>query len=225
MNQHYNDAINRIDMPMRFLKLPVDERGYPVPKFVQWVNGKPDFRCVDSRWLRRAVEFKLCWLCGEKLGCHFAFVIGPMCAINRINSEPPSHLECAKFAVRACPFLAYPQRKRDTANYPQGSVPAPGIPIERNPGTILIWITKTYQLFKTQRGTAPGGILFLLGEPIRWSWWHRGRPATREEILSSINSGLPLLRKLAEEEGVDAITEFERQIARGMALVPGEEVV
>jgi hypothetical protein len=68
-------------MPARFARLPVDERGYPVPKFVERIDGKPDFRCVDGRWLTKTVQQKPCWLCGEKLGRHFAFVVGPMCAI------------------------------------------------------------------------------------------------------------------------------------------------
>jgi hypothetical protein len=42
-------------MPARFARLPADERGYPVPKFVEWIDGKPDFRCVDSRWLTKTV--------------------------------------------------------------------------------------------------------------------------------------------------------------------------
>ena len=67
-----------------------DERGYPVPKFVEWIDGKPDFRCVDGRWLTKTVQQKLCWLCGEKFGRHIAFVIGPMCAINFALFRPPA---------------------------------------------------------------------------------------------------------------------------------------
>ena len=33
-------------LPRRFLGLPIDDRGYPVPWFVHWVDGKPDFRLV-----------------------------------------------------------------------------------------------------------------------------------------------------------------------------------
>ena len=34
-------------MPSRIAALPVDERGYPVPWFVAWIDGKPEFRCAD----------------------------------------------------------------------------------------------------------------------------------------------------------------------------------
>jgi hypothetical protein len=220
----YNAAIKRLDMPARFLRLPVDKRGYPVPKFVAWIDGEADFRVVETGWIVQAVNHDLCWLCGDKLGRFKAFVIGPMCAVNRINSEPPSHLECARFAVKACPFMVNPERKRDTYTpYPEGGEPAAGIPLDRNPGVMLIWITKSYRPFRPSVGykvSQVGNVLFALGDPTALEWWHRGRQATREEIMASINSGLPLLRKLAEEDGPAAIEEFNRQHARALELVP-----
>lgn len=219
----YNVAMNRLEMPARFRRLPVDHRGYPVPKFVDWIDGKADFRVVDGRWMGKAVTQKLCWLCGEKLGRHLAFVIGPMCAVNRVNSEPPSHLECARFAVKACPFMTQPKRARNLHDLPAETKQAAGIPLDRNPGVMLIWVTDTYKPFRALQSVepgTPGGILFRLGNPTKLEWYTQGRKATRDEILASINSGLPLLRKIAEDEGRDAILEFEEQVKRGMALVP-----
>jgi hypothetical protein len=34
-------------LPVRLQGLPIDERGYPVPWFVAWENGKPEFRAMD----------------------------------------------------------------------------------------------------------------------------------------------------------------------------------
>jgi len=212
----YNPAIQRLDMPARFLKLPVDERGYPVPKFVEWIKGKPDFRCVDGRWLYRCVNANLCWLCGEKLGRYMAFVLGPMCAINRINSEPPSHIECARFAAKACPFLTQPKRRRNGQDLPAEGVPAAGIPLDRNPGMALVWVTQRY----TVKRVNTGGVLFSLGEPTKLEWYCRGQPATRDEIMASIDSGLPLLRAEADKDGPEAIAELDQMITRGLALVP-----
>lgn len=93
------------DLPPRIAKLPTDERGYPVPYFVEWIDGKPDFRVMSSKNLARAVKYRRCWICGEELGRFLCFTIGPMCGVNRISSEPPSHYDCARFAVSACPFL------------------------------------------------------------------------------------------------------------------------
>lgn len=210
----YNIAINRLDMPARFLRLPIDDRGYPVPKFVKWVDSKPDFRAADTEFWTTAIRHKLCWLCGEKLGRYLAFVIGPMCAINRTTSEPPSHLDCARFAVKACPFLTQPHRIRNAHDLPPERIPAPGAPIDRNPGVALIWIAEDYQIFN-----ATGGPLIAIGEPVATEWYAHGRKATRAEIMASIESGLPLLREIAQREGADAV-EFEQQVQRGLALVP-----
>jgi len=213
-------------IPTKMRRLPIDERGYCVPKFASWIDGKPDFRLVDSRHFERCITQKVCWLCGEPLGRYRAFVIGPMCAVNRITAEPPSHLECAQFAVKACPFMVFPQRKRNVNEpYPEGCEPPAGIMIDRNPGVMLIWITEKekYHLFRTGHRT-PGsndGLLFsLAGEPHKLEWYTRGVPATRDEILASISSGSPALRKIAEDEGTEAVNAFEYQLERSLALVP-----
>lgn len=211
----YNPAISRLAMTTRIAKLPIDKRGYPVPKFVTWIKGEPDFRVVNARWLMQCVVRNLCWICGGTLGVHKAFVIGPMCAINRVSSEPPSHFDCAKFSVYACPFMTQPGRRRDARELPTAAVNPAGIMVERNPGVSLIWVTKQFTPFKES-----GGTLFRLGPPEQLTWYKQGRHATREEIMESIESGLPLLRKIAEEEGLAAIAELTKQIERGLALVP-----
>jgi hypothetical protein len=197
------------------LKLPLDERGYPVPKFVAWVDGKPDFRVVDARWMTTCIQRKVCWLCGEPLGANMAFVIGPMCCVNRVSSEPPSHYDCAEFSVKACPFLTQPNRRRDRYNeLPDGHEAPAGMMIQRNPGVSLIWVTRSY---KIQRHN--GGVLFQIGDPTYLAWWARGRAATHEEIMYSINTGLPELRAVAERESLAAMEALEKQIKRGLSLV------
>lgn len=218
--KEYNIAIQRLQMPSRMLKLPVDERGYPVPKFVQWIKGKPDFRVLNRTFMVNAVRLKLCWLCGEQLGRHQCFVIGPMCAINRTSSEPPSHLECAQFAARACPFLTQPNRVRNSHEMPAGHEAPPGFMIPRNPGVTLLWVTQDYKTMKMGKGKMEDGLLFRMGEPTKLEWYSHGRAATREEIMESIESGLPTLREAARIDGPDAMQELDAYIARGIALVP-----
>jgi len=46
------------------------------------------------------VRHKRCWLCGQPLGKFMCFVVGPMCAINKTSAEPPSHRDCALYAVQ-----------------------------------------------------------------------------------------------------------------------------
>jgi len=212
-------------LPPRVARLPVDSRGFPVPWFVAWLRlgepsnpgtGVPDFRVVDTRKLVRAVADNLCWVCGDRLGKHLAFVIGPMCAINRVISEPPSHRDCAIFSATACPFLSRPRMRRNERDMPPVTVPAAGMHISRNPGAVCVWITDRYRPFKV----AGGGVLFQLGEPHETLWFAEGRAATREEVLASINSGYPLLYDMARAEGAAAITALERQREHALRLLP-----
>lgn len=184
-------------LPDRIKKLPVDERGYPVPWFVEWINGKPEFRIADGRKKVQAVNEHLCWVCGQRLGTYLCFVIGPMCAVNRITSEPPTHRECAEWSAQACPFLSRPHSKRREAAMPEEAKDAgsAGIMIKRNPGVTLLWITKGYRIKRVDNG-----FLFELGQPRESVAIAEGRTATAEELRDSIMSGLPLLREIAEQD-------------------------
>lgn len=175
--------------PDRIRALPIDPtRGYPVPFFVPWIDGVPEFRTAASSARARCISDSLCWVCGQKLGTFKAFTIGPMCAINRVTAEPPEHTECAIFSVKGCPFLSKPQMDRRENDLPELRNEAPGMMIRRNPGVSLIWVTKTFKEF-----LAPGGKLISIGDPEDLTWWKEGRPATRAEVLFSVITGLPLL--------------------------------
>lgn len=211
----------RSDLPpltARIAKLPVDpERGYPIPFFVSYVGGKPEFRLADSKKWLRCVKEHLCWVCGEPLGVNKAFVIGPMCSINRISADPPTHLDCAEWSVKGCPFLTKPQMVRREDELTQANEDnVSGIMIKRNPGVMLIWTTKKHSVISDHNG----GYLFSLGDPESLSWWREGRVATRSEIMESIETGLPNLQAMAEKDGPDAIEELNAAHRRALKLVP-----
>jgi hypothetical protein len=201
--------------PPAMKHLPRDHRGYVVPFFVAWVGGKPDFRVMDPQKLRRCIGERLCWLCGGPLAKTVAFVIGPMCAINRTSAEPPSHLDCAVYAAKVCPFLTMPKAQRRDSNMPTHSQPG-GVMIRRNPGVALVWVTRE----RVKPFQAPGGVLFEVGEPVRCLWYAQGRPATRDEVMASIDSGIPDLRKVALDDGPGSLDELERRRLEAMKLLP-----
>lgn len=201
-------------IPNRLLALPV-ERGYPVPWFVAKVGEGYDFRCIDYQKMKPAIEKKLCWICGQKLGACLAFGIGPMCAINRTIAEPPSHRDCMEWAMTVCPFLIQRQEERRETHLPENIKAPAGFAIKRNPGVIALWMTKSYYPFK-----APNGILFKIGEPIEVKWFREGRAATRSECIESIESGYPLLLELAQLEGAIAVRELGKSKLEAMKLLP-----
>lgn len=202
--------------PDRIAKLPVNHAGYPAPYFVAWIDGQPDFRVIGRGRLDDAMRFNLCWLCGQPRGANAAFVIGPMCAINRISAEPPSHRDCAIYAATACPFLTTPGMVRRENRLPEDATDPDGEMIRRNPGVALVWVTRTWKLLAHHR-------LFDVGDPIETLWYAEGREATRSEVLASIDSGLPILRDAANGEPRPdrALAELDAQHQTALRYVPG----
>ncbi len=205
-------------LPHRMKSLELDDRGYPVPFFVAYVNGKPEFRAMDPDKLRRCVKFKLCWVHGEQLGRFMTFVVGPMCGINRNSAEPPSHLECGRWSAVNCPFLSNAGRVRredELIDNKTLQANSPGIAITRNPGVTLLWTTKSYKA-----RIYDDGLLFTLGDPEHVQFYANGKLANRSEILASIESGVPHLRKLAEQQGPEAIEHLDKLRRQFEATIP-----
>jgi hypothetical protein len=145
-------------------------------------------------------------------------------ARNRCISEPPSHLDCAIYSARVCPFLANPRMRRNARDLyaPDGTLrdglnEAAGIGLKRNPGAVCVWVTKEFRVVREGNG-----VLFRLGDPEQVLWFAEGRPATRDEVLHSIETGLPILADLARQEGPAAQAALAKQRETALALVPAE---
>jgi len=191
-----------VDMPDRIARLDRDARGFPVPEFAMWFDDVPDFRVIKPGYVRKCIIKNNCWICGERLGVRKAFVIGPMCCINRISAEPPSHRDCALFAAKNCPFLSMPLARRNDRDLPVERS-APGTMILRNPGVCAVWMTKRYDVMRVDNG-----ILLQIGEPELIEFYAQGRIATRAEVDHSVSTGLPILEAEARRESPDAWREL-----------------
>jgi hypothetical protein len=209
-----------VSAPAQIARLPRDKHHRYVPWFVAWLDGVPDFRVIRPGGIQTALRQRLCWVCGLPFQRQEdrAFVIGPMCAVNRVSAEPPSHTECGVYSATTCPFLTTPNMTRRERHMPEGGVVPAGISIPRNPGVALVWVT-AYRSWSTFDDGA-GGTLFGIGEPKRALWFAHGREATRDEVLASISSGLPILREMAEQDGPEAVAELGRLHERALAVVP-----
>jgi hypothetical protein len=199
--------------PPNIARLPRNTAGYPIPWFVaELPDGTRDFRIADQyKHFRVAEQEKRCWICGQPRGRYTAFVIGPMCAVNRISAEPPSHVVCAQYAATVCPFLTTPRmRRRDTGLDELGVVPPAGTSIPRNPGVSLVWVTRDHSVFLDPNRKP----LWDVGKPHSVQWLAEGREATRAEVLESIRTGLPLLTA----QGLD---RSDPMIRDALKLVPG----
>lgn len=213
-----------IVMPSRIAALPRNKAHYPIPWFVDRLadrDGQPDFRVTSNEKIRDALRFSLCWVCGQRRGRYGSFVIGPMCAVNRTSAEPPCHLECAEYSALACPFLSTPKMVRRDKHMPEGKIDAPGVMLLRNPGVTLVWTSTKFSTFNVSdvNPRARPGLLFDIGEPVSTAWYAQGREATPEEIMASIDSGLPALREIAEQDGPAALVDLDRRYAEVSGMV------
>jgi hypothetical protein len=185
-------------LPDHMKGLPIDDRGYPVPFFVTWVDGKPDFRLLDKEKFVRAVKSKLCSVCGKPLGRFKSFVGGPMNVLQKISGEPPLHHACALFSVRACPFLLLPLSKRRTANLPTDKLDLSAVGedgdvlVDENPGITSIWTCTRFYMSAT-------GRTFSLVDVHSLEWFTEGREATREEIEAALIAGRDRLSKIVQQ--------------------------
>lgn len=210
-------------LPSKMKSLKRDDVGRPIPFFVAYVDGKPDFRTMDARNLRRCLLEDLCWVCGERLPRHQGrrtgvFVAGPMCLVNRTSAEPPSHRECAEWSARACPFLVNPHKVRREANMPAEGVEPAGIMIARNPG-----VTALIESDRWQPWDAGNGLLIEFRGIRSVEFMARGERATIREVMDSIESGLPRLVEMAEGEP-GALPVLKRQVREALGWVPDWDV-
>lgn len=185
-------------MPPRIRALPRNKAGYPIPYFAATIDGERDFRVGDPDAYARCLRDRACWVCGQRRTGVDAFVIGPMCVVNLITPDPPSHLDCAEYAAKVCPFMAVPSMVRRERGLPEGTG-HPGVCIPRNPGVCAIVATNAWTTFRPPIG-GQYGVLFNLNRPAAVTWWAEGRTATRAEVLASIDSGMPLLREQCDQE-------------------------
>jgi hypothetical protein len=210
------DHMKAVPMPDRITRRPRDPRGYPIPWFVAVIDGKPDFKLADEEKLHIAIKKRVCWICGQPLGKHLAFVVGPISSINRASGEPPCHHDCAEYAVKACPFMVLPKMIYDNNN-PNLDLAKPhdAAVMPHNPGVACIWTTTKYQLNIKREG-----IIFILGDPDQVEWYAQGRYATRQEVIDGLNKGLPVLGALAEKEGPKSVQQLAEAIQRTAVLLP-----
>jgi hypothetical protein len=202
-------------LPPRLRELPVF-RGYPVPWFVQWIDGEPEFRCMDSRKWVRAVQEKLCWVCGQRLGAHLSFTVGPMCLVTGTSSEPPAHFVCATWSAKHCPFLTKPKMVRRENDLPEEIIEPAGCGLTRNPGATAIYTVRSYQIFNDGNGRP---LIHMSEEWESCQWYREGREATMAEVMESTRTGLPFLLEMAEKEGPEAVAALEQQIRAFERLV------
>lgn len=113
----------------------------PIPFTIYWgeyPNGRPDFKHIDPERVRKCLDSRLCGICGAPYGrnSEIAYIGGHESQITDATCffiDPPMHVECALFSVRACPFIV--RRKQRSAE----ETPAHVAP---DSGRYSVWVGK-----------------------------------------------------------------------------------
>lgn len=174
--------------------------GYVVPYFVGWFLGdkqvdertpgaKPDFKVTDLRRANICRQRNVCWICGKQLGSYKWFVFGPSSALGRQSTEPPSHRDCAHYAVATCPYMLNAGRSLAPITKLRPNDYVFDIE-EQHPGVIVLWATKGYDLVPVD--PSRGIFYFTPHEPDIVEFWYEGRRATRRQIVLAIDSAVTL---------------------------------
>lgn len=176
-------------MPPRIAALPVDQRGYPIPFFVAYPDGKPDFRLTDPEKLISCVTHSRCLVCGQKItnADSIVFVFNLTCAVTRKTDEPPCHRSCAEWSIRACPFMLMPKMKRAPLEKLPPTIEERGNSYLDNIGVFVLWECESF--------TVDDGFYFFVGDPVQTEFFAEGRPATEEEIEYARARREPMLRE------------------------------
>jgi hypothetical protein len=170
--------MNTTLMPPGIAALPKTDTGMPIPWFVaEQPDGKRDFRIVDSAKLGRAIAHNFCWICGRPMQRWKTFVMGPMCVIQRITTEPPSHADCAIYAARVCPFLGSPTFGRREVGLPHKIIEKTLEMADHNPGITCLWTTAAYHQY---------GNFFHPADTSQLAWYRERRVATESEIVEAL---------------------------------------
>ncbi|HKX71391.1 MAG TPA: hypothetical protein VJM75_09200 [Acidimicrobiales bacterium] len=208
-----------VSTPERIARLPRDDHDRPTPWFLmRFDDGHVDYRFVDGDKIGQAVEQCRCWVCGERFergqGARSrTFIVGPTALFTRTTGEPPMHRSCALYALRACPFLANPNKARRTSNVPDEAFMV-GDPILDNPGVALAWMCRRFDVDELDSG----GCLFRLPYPSGLYAYTEGLPALREQLDAAMVIAEGRVRADAEQRGVEP-AEIESMVRVGYTML------
>lgn len=104
--------VTEVPIPQSMARLDRDPRGYPIPFMVlRDSTGRPHFTVNDESKRLQCMKRSWCSVCGGLLPRNRWFAGGPLSAFhpNGAYFDPPMHLDCLRYSMRVCPYLATPR--------------------------------------------------------------------------------------------------------------------
>lgn len=128
-----------------FLSHLKTDRGYPIPYFAAFVDGRVDFRMMDAKRQRVCMAYRKCAVCSKPLDEIAYLITGPLGLSNRVSSDTWMHKACAEFSLSACPHLAYLKHERREGDMPSSTFESPGMDANK-PKEIYLVKTDKYRI-------------------------------------------------------------------------------
>lgn len=100
-----------VPLPLWMAKLRRDKRGYPIPHTVMVdKEGNPHFTINEEHLRQQVIKRDACPICGRGLLKRRASIGGPKSIFHPEGAciDPPMHVECARYAMLVCPYIAAP---------------------------------------------------------------------------------------------------------------------
>lgn len=158
-------------MPDAIGQLPVDpRRKLPIPYMNMNDDGTADFLITKANRVIDCLMNSKCGICAEPLEWWSAFVGGPVSGKTHTYTNPPYHPECAKWAMRVCPFIVMPnyQRASDHRVTEQGGITPQGMTLDR-PEHWHMGISRTDRTSVYQSG----GAIHIIAGPWKQEFVYR----------------------------------------------------
>lgn len=163
--------LSRDAMPERLARRP-QFRGFPVPyTTLTRADGTPDFKVTDESEREECLRRRLCALCGEKLDYWIAFIGAEALIELREFYDPAMHQECARYAARACPFLANSEASYASPDYAPGEVSHTHyVPSSERPKRMGLYVTRSYQVVTRRISATEIVRIVRAGKPKSIDW-------------------------------------------------------
>ncbi len=144
-------------------------KGLPIPYFTLIVDGVPDFTAVEFMRVNQCMMNETCGICGKPItDGKFCFIGGELSVKNRVYIDPASHVACAYYAAKACPYLAGTKRqyaKEGRAEKAEDIHILMSMKDQPRPKRMAIYIAKSYEMFFEN-----GGYLCKAGLAWKIDW-------------------------------------------------------